>query len=100
MRRTSTHVIIVLFTLTVSSCGPGILAPGPPPLDFGPGFQWLALIAIGLAAGAWLSRSKWSVFFRTHGNRRSQAGEILRERYAKGEISREEYLGVRNDLDQ
>jgi hypothetical protein len=100
MRRTLTYVIIVLFTLTVSNCGPGVLAPGPPPPDLGPGFQWIALVSIGVAAGAWLSRLKWSVFFRTHGKWRSQAGEILREHYAKGEISREEYLRVRNDLDQ
>jgi len=69
-----------------------------PGLD--PGFEWITLFAIIVAAGAWLSRSKFAAFFPTQDKRRSQAFKILRERYAKGEISREEYLRIANDLDQ
>jgi putative membrane protein len=100
MRRTLTYVTIVLLTLTVVNCGPGLLAPGPPFPGLGPGFEWIALLAIVVAAGAWLSRSNVPAFFATQDKRRSQAFDILRERYAKGEISREEYLRIANDLDR
>jgi 16S rRNA C1402 (ribose-2'-O) methylase RsmI len=91
---------IVLLTLTVANCGPGLLAPGPPLPGLGPGFEWIALSAIIVAAGAWLSRSRFAGFFPTQDKRRCQAFKILRERYAKGEISREEYLRIANDLDR
>jgi Short C-terminal domain len=100
MRHTLTYMTILLLTLTVVNCGPGLLAPGPPLPDLGPGFVWIALFAIIIAAGAWLSRSKFAALFQTYDKRRSQAFEILRERYAKGEISREEYLRIANDLDR
>jgi putative membrane protein len=108
MKRTLTYLTIVLLTLTVANCGPGLLAPGPPLPDLGPGFEWIGpfaiivaiIVAIVVAAGAWLSRSKFSAFFQTYDRRRSQAFDILRERYAKGEISREEYLRIANDLDR
>src|ERR1700721_3336283 len=94
MKRTLTYLTIVLLTLTVADCGPGFLAPGPPLPGLGPAFEWISLFAIIVAAGAWLSRSKFAAFFQTYDKRRSQAFEILRERYAKGEISREEYLRI------
>jgi Short C-terminal domain len=100
MRRTLTYVIIALLTLALANCGPGLLPPGPPLPGFGPGLDWIAFVVVAVAAGAWLSRSKWATFFQTPDKRRSQASEILRERYAKGEISREEYLRVANDLDR
>jgi putative membrane protein len=100
MRRTLTYGIIVLLTLMVVNCGPGLLAPGPPFPGLGPGFEWIVLFAIIVAVGAWLSRSKFAAFFPTHDKSRSQAFEILREHYAKGEISREEYLRIANDLDR
>jgi hypothetical protein len=100
MRRTLTYVTIVLLTLTVANCGPGLLAPGPPLPGLGPAFEWIILFAIIIAAGAWLTHSKFAAFFPTQDKRRSQAFEILRERYAKGAISREEYLRIANDLDR
>ncbi|HXM60888.1 MAG TPA: SHOCT domain-containing protein [Terriglobales bacterium] len=100
MKRTLTYVTIVLLTLTVANCGPGLLAPGPSLAGLGPGFEWIALFAIIVVAGAWLSRSKLATFFQAHDTKRSQAFEILRERYAKGDISREEYLRIANDLDR
>src|SRR6202167_642847 len=98
MRRILTYVTIVLLTLTVANCGPGLLAPGPPLPGLGPAFDWIVPFAIVVAAGAWLSRSRFAAFFQTPNKRRSQAFEILRERYAKGEISREDYLRIANDL--
>jgi len=50
MRRTLTYVTILLLTLTVANCGPGLLAPGPPLPGLGPGFEWIALFAIIVAA--------------------------------------------------
>jgi hypothetical protein len=100
MKRILTYVTIVLLMLTVANCGPGLLAPGPPFPGLGPGFEWIVLFAIIVAVGAWLSRSKFAAFFPTQDKRRSQAFEILRERYAKGEISREEYLRIANSLDR
>jgi hypothetical protein len=100
MRRILTYVTIVLLTLTVANCGPGLLAPGPPLPGLGPAFDWIVPFAIVVAAGAWLSRSRFAAFFQTPNKRRSQAFEILRERYAKGEISREDYLRIANDLDR
>ena len=100
MRRTLTYVTIVLLTLTVANCGPGLLAPGLPLPGLGPGFDWIALFVIIVAAGAWISRSEFAAFFQAYDKRRSQAFEILRERYAKGEISRGEYLRIANDLDR
>jgi hypothetical protein len=100
MKHILTYVTIVLLMLTVANCGPGLLAPGPPLPGLGPGFEWITLFAIIAAAGAWLSRSKLAAFFPRYHKSRSQAFEILRERYAKGEISREEYLRIANDLDR
>jgi len=100
MRRNLTYVTIVLLTLMVVNCGPGLLASGPPLSALGPRFEWIALFVIIVAAGPWLSRSKFAAFFQTYDKRRPQAFEILRERYAKGEISREEYLRIANDLDR
>jgi Short C-terminal domain len=100
MKRTLTYLAIVLLTLTVANRGPGLVAPGPPLPGLGPGFEWIALFAIIVVAGAWLSRSRFATFFRTYDKRRSQAFEILRERYARGEISREEYLRIANDVDR
>jgi putative membrane protein len=100
MKRILTYVTIVLLMLTVANCGPGLLAPGPPLPGLGPGFEWIVPFAIIVVAGAWLSRSKFAAFFPTQDKQRSQAFEILRERYAKGEISREEYLRIANDLDR
>lgn len=97
MKGTLTYVAILLLTLSLANCGPGLLAPGPPP-GLGPGSEWIALLFMAVALGVWLTRSNWSKFFRAHDTRTSQADEILRERYAKGEISRDEYVRTASDL--
>jgi Short C-terminal domain len=97
MKRTLTYVAILLLTFSLANCGPGLVAPGPPS-GFGPGSEWIVLLFVAIAVGVWLTRSHWSNFFRARHTRVSQAHEILRERYAKGEISRDEYVRTASDL--
>lgn len=52
---------------------------------------WIALIALVAAAVWWLATV-------VRPTRRNSALEILRERYARGEISKEEYESRRRDL--
>lgn len=60
---------------------------------------WVLVIAGGVAIFRWLSRSR-------HGGQRSEAAsagdaalEIAKQRYAKGEISREEFEQLKRDLE-
>jgi hypothetical protein len=99
MRRTVNYLIVALLTLPVANCGPALLPPGPPLPGFGSGRDWIAFVAVAATAGTWLRHSKWADLLRTHGTSRSRSSEVLRERYAKGEISREEYLRIANDLE-
>ena len=52
---------------------------------------WLLLLGLIVAGVWWLATRGWLA-------RRNDALEILRERYARGEISREEYESRRRDL--
>ena len=59
---------------------------------------WAAIIAAAVIAVRWLAQSD-----RSRDNNAKQGSdrslEILRERYARGEISREEYEQMRKDLE-
>lgn len=60
------------------------------------GIFWLAVLALIVVAVAWLVRSSSS---SNQGKGQASSGlEILAERYARGEINREEYLGKKRDL--
>jgi putative membrane protein len=54
---------------------------------------WLLILALVVAGVWWLATSLRSRFAR-----RDDALDILRERYARGEISREEFQARRKDL--
>jgi putative membrane protein len=55
---------------------------------------WLAILAGIVAVVVWFSRSQ-----PFGGNqRRSEGLEVLEQRYARGEISREEYLEKKRDI--
>ena len=65
------------------------------------GFFWIILLAVGIAAVVWIVRSG------THGghylpppriDRGSSGLDILEERYARGEINRDEYLQKKRDI--
>jgi putative membrane protein len=53
---------------------------------------WIVAVAVVLA----LARALWRPW--RGGGRHDGALEILNRRYAAGEITREEYPGIRNDL--
>ena len=60
---------------------------------FGGGFMWLVLIVF-VVLFLWMTKS-----FNNNNNEKQQSAiDILKERYAKGEINREEYSAKKRDL--
>jgi putative membrane protein len=57
---------------------------------------WLLILAVIIAGLVWFVRSQPLA----GGQRRSRGLEMLEERYARGEISREEYLQKKQDIKQ
>lgn len=57
-------------------------------------FFWLALLTLLIWAGIGVSRRSRP----THGGNTKSALDLLNERYARGEIEREEYLQRRKDI--
>jgi len=58
---------------------------------------WLVILAIIIAGAVWFVRSQTNNRQPSAG-RRSPGLEVLEERYARGEISREDYLQKRRDI--
>ena len=97
MRWTLSYTILLLIALLTAGCAAGPL--GPPPLPLGPDLEWAAFAVAALAGVFWLTREAHSRYWlRGSGRGNPQAYDILQERYAKGEISREEYLRMASDL--
>lgn len=94
MRRTL--LFAVPFVVLVTGCAPA--PPGLPP-PFAPGLEWAGLLLVAIGALVWLSRNGVSQFWHRNSHCDSDAWDYLRERYAKGDISREEYLRVASDLE-
>ena len=73
----------------------GMMAPGGGWMMLFGGVFWLLLLILIL--GAITRLGPWG-HHHTQGARRSSGLDILEERYAKGEIQREEYLQKKRDL--
>jgi hypothetical protein len=97
VRRTLSYPVLFLTTL-LAGCVTG--PAGLPPLPLGPGLEWIGFLLVAIAGVVWLTRNSLSQYWRRgSGTSGSRAYDVLRERYAKGEISREEYLRVASDLE-
>lgn len=73
---------------------------------YGMGFGWFGMIFMGLFWIVIIGLSIWllsKIFPQNHGAQ-STGGEtpldILKRRYARGELSKEEYETIRHDLEQ
>ena len=63
------------------------------------GIFWLILLALAVAAVVWIMRtSSHGPHYLLHAGGRSSGLDILEERYARGEINREEYLQKKRDI--
>jgi putative membrane protein len=58
---------------------------------------WLLVLALLVGGVVWFVRSQAAVEGRSQ-QRRSAGLDVLEERYARGEINREEYLQKKRDL--
>ena len=68
-------------------------------MGFGFGFVfWLVILAVIIAGAVWFVRSQPFAGSQRSVERRSPALETLEERYARGEINREEYLQKKRDI--
>lgn len=98
-------ILVILLVVLVggSMMGTGMMGPGM----MGPGmmpFGWLVMLLVGaliiggvVALAAWLLQPGHSAG-PDRGPHAARPLDILRERYARGEISREEYERMRADL--
>jgi putative membrane protein len=59
---------------------------------------WLVVFAVIIAGAVWFVRSQPLGDSQRSAERRSPALEALEERYARGEINREEYLQKKRDI--
>jgi len=59
---------------------------------------WLVILAVIVAGAVWFVRSQSVAGSQGSLERRSPALEALEERYARGEINREEYLQKKRDI--
>jgi uncharacterized membrane protein len=56
------------------------------------------VIAIVIACTVWYMRERWRRHLRDLAMQHNKELEILGERYARGEITREQYLLIRGDI--
>jgi len=78
--------------------GPGWMMGGGAGFGFFGMILWLFLLIVIIAAGVWIVRS-FIPKGASHPTVRSSPGlHVLEERYARGEINRDEYLEKKRDL--
>jgi membrane protein implicated in regulation of membrane protease activity len=96
MRILSCTLLLFLVAL-LAGCALG--PPGPLLPGLGPGLDWIAFLLVAIVTVVLLGPKRWRPYWPGSYSRSSRAQQILRERYAKGEIAREEYLRIASDLD-
>lgn len=81
-----------------SMMGYGGWGPGGGIMPFG-GLFGLVVIVLGFALVIWVIRMSWHPgHHRPYFERRSPGLEMLEQRYARGEITRDEYLEKKADI--
>ena len=80
--------------------GPGWGMMGGWGFGYGPihMIAWIVIIAAVIALCAWMMRSVCMPGMHRHGGARSAGLDVLEQRYARGEINRDEYLQKKQDL--
>jgi uncharacterized membrane protein len=96
-------VVLLVAGIALIAVGGGVFGPGPLVPGLGPAFDQIgiviALIVLAVATIPWVIRT-----MRKSGHRRDStptdraAEEILRERYAQGELDRAQFLFMLDDL--
>lgn len=62
------------------------------------GIFWVILLVLGVIAVMWLVRGSWHGGNRPGSDRGPAGLDILKERYARGEVGRDEYLQKERDI--
>jgi uncharacterized membrane protein YccC len=92
----SLFLTVLFLTGLLAACAIGL--PGPPVSDLGPGTEGAIFFLLAVAVAFWIGRNGLSRYWPKSSENHSKAYELLRERYAKGEMSREDYLRATADL--
>ena len=82
--------------------GPGMMGPGMMGWrGYGYGFNWLGALLRIILAIIFLALIAFGIYYLVGAGKPAPSGrslEILKERYAKGEISKEEYERIKQEL--
>ena len=92
-------LVLLLVGAFLASTLTGVITPTPYApwrffLPFGFFFPFFLLFALGWLFGPW----RWR-YYHGHRHHRDDAAEILKQRYARGEITREQFQQMRQDLE-
>ena len=106
--RNSIWVILLLILLVALFAGPfmfmGGWLMGPDMMGsrrYGYGFSWVGMLFQTLLFLVFLGLIAFGIYYLMGGGRRTNSGrylEILKERYAKGEITKDEYERIKQEL--
>jgi putative membrane protein len=97
---------VAVIVLLISLLGMGMMGPGMMAWQWGTGAGWWWGVAMMLFWVLLLGGGAWLLLTLLRRDQQSDTGvggnralDILRERYARGEITREEYESMRRDLE-
>jgi uncharacterized membrane protein len=103
MKMSASKLSIVILGLLLVVCCIGLLGPGPLVPGLGPLFDQFGILAImavfAIASVPWFVRRFRSAKPSDNGpSPTSVAADILRERYARGELNRAQFLSMLDDV--